>query len=123
MVNLRAAQSGIFPQSHIELRMRIAIDTHAIGSKLTGNERYIENIVEQLLRLDRENEYFLFFTLQDARRKWCDRAGNLIPTLVSQSWIRLCIDLRRNSGGSSKHLSLPIYRAAISRRPGSRNCS
>jgi glycosyltransferase involved in cell wall biosynthesis len=94
VVNLRAAQPGILPQSDIELRMRIAIDTHAIGSKLTGNERYIENIVEQLLRLDGENEYFFFFTNEDARRKWQDRARNLKTELVSHNpWIRLCIDL------------------------------
>ena len=43
-------------------QMRIAIDTHAIGSTLTGNERYIQNLAEQLLLLDRENEYFFFFT-------------------------------------------------------------
>ncbi len=40
--------------------MRIAIDMHAVGSRLTANERYIQSVAEQLLELDRKNEYFLF---------------------------------------------------------------
>lgn len=43
-----------------EIEMRIAIDTHAIGGRLTGNERYIANLAEQLLRIDHENEYVFF---------------------------------------------------------------
>jgi hypothetical protein len=44
--------------------MRIAIDTHAIGSRLTGNERYIANLAEQLLRIDHENEYVFFLVMK-----------------------------------------------------------
>jgi glycosyltransferase involved in cell wall biosynthesis len=76
--------------------MRIAIDTHAIGSELTGNERYIENIVNQLLCVDQQNEYFFFFTNKLAWRKWQDRARNLTTLLVARSpWLRLSIDLPR----------------------------
>jgi glycosyltransferase involved in cell wall biosynthesis len=76
--------------------MRIAIDTHAMGSTLTGNERYIENLAEQLLCLDQENEYVFFFTHEDARRKWQGRAQNLDTRLVTRNpWLRLSIDLPR----------------------------
>jgi hypothetical protein len=44
--------------------MRIAIDTHAIGSRLTGNERYISSLAEQLLRIDHENEYVFFLPMK-----------------------------------------------------------
>lgn len=76
--------------------MRIAIDTHAIGSTLTGNERYIENLAEQLLALDRENEYFFFFSHEEARRKWENRAPNLTTCKVAEnSLVRLGIDFPR----------------------------
>lgn len=76
--------------------MRIAIDTHAIGSTLTGNERYIENLVEQLLSLDPKNEYFFFFTNEAARQRWEGRARNLSTRLVALNpWLRLAIDLPR----------------------------
>jgi glycosyltransferase involved in cell wall biosynthesis len=78
------------------LRMRIAIDAHAIGSALTGNERYIENIAQQLLCMDKESEYFFFFTSEDARRTWQNRAQNLTTCLVARNpWLRLSIDLPR----------------------------
>lgn len=76
--------------------MRIAIDTHAIGSALTGNERYIENLAEQLLCLDRENEYYFFFTNDDAKRQWENRGLNLSTLLVSRNpWLRLGIEIPR----------------------------
>ena len=76
--------------------MRIAIDTHAIGSTLTGNERYIENLAEQLLALDRENEYFFFFSHEEARRRWEGRARNLTTFKVAESsLVRLGIDFPR----------------------------
>lgn len=74
--------------------MRIAIDAHAIGSKLTGNERYIQNVGERLLKLDDKNEYFFFFSEEEARQRWKDRAPNLHTRLVSQNpYRRLGLDL------------------------------
>jgi len=68
--------------------MRIAIDTHAIGSKLTGNERYIQNLADQLLALDKENEYYFFFTQHQAQLHWRNRAPNLHTYLVSSNPFR-----------------------------------
>jgi glycosyltransferase involved in cell wall biosynthesis len=74
--------------------MRIAIDAHAIGSKLTGNERYIQNVCDRLLELDNKNEYFLFFDEEAARQRWEARAPNLHTRLVSQNpYRRLGLDL------------------------------
>jgi glycosyltransferase involved in cell wall biosynthesis len=68
--------------------MRIAIDAHAIGSRLTGNERYVQNLAEQLLRLDGKNEYYLFFSHEQEKRRWAGRAPNLRTVLVSQNPFR-----------------------------------
>jgi len=39
--------------------MRIAIDAHMIGTRETGNETYVLNLLRALARLDTVNEYFL----------------------------------------------------------------
>jgi glycosyltransferase involved in cell wall biosynthesis len=77
--------------------MRIAIDAHAIGSRLTGNERYIENLVDHLLKIDSQNEYFLFFTHEGARLRWAKRAPNAQTLLVSNNpfW-RLGVEFPRH---------------------------
>src|ERR1700686_2053432 len=86
-------------------RMRIAIDTHAIGSTLTGNERYIQNLAEQLLALDRSNEYFFFFSQEEARRMWEGRAPNLTTYKVSKNpLLRLGIDFPRQLWRLRPHL-------------------
>lgn len=98
--------------------MRIAIDTHAIGSTLTGNERYIENLAEQLLALDRKNEYFFFFSQEGARRMWEGRATNLITFKVSENpLVRLGIDFPRQLRRLRPHLfhyqyTGPLFRVA-----------
>ena len=48
--------------------MRIAVDAHAIGRKLTGNETYIRNIIRELARTDEESEYVAFFSAEGAER-------------------------------------------------------
>ena len=85
--------------------MRIAIDTHAIGSSLTGNERYIHNLAEQLLALDQKNEYFFFFSQEAARRVWEGRAPNLTTYKVSENpLLRLGIDFPRQFWRLRPHL-------------------
>jgi glycosyltransferase involved in cell wall biosynthesis len=68
--------------------MRIAIDMHTIGGRLTGNERYIQNIAEQLITLDGQNEYFLFFSHEEAMRRWLNRAPNVHVRMVSRNPLR-----------------------------------
>ncbi len=48
--------------------MRIAVDAHAIGRKLTGNETYIRNIIRELARTDEESEYVAFVSAKGAER-------------------------------------------------------
>lgn len=42
--------------------MRVGIDFHSAEREGTGNCTYIRNLVEALLKIDRENEYFLYIT-------------------------------------------------------------
>jgi glycosyltransferase involved in cell wall biosynthesis len=53
--------------------MRIGIDFHAAEREGTGNCTYIRNIVEQIVRLAPEHEYFLYIT--DARNPYYERFG------------------------------------------------
>lgn len=53
--------------------MRIGIDAHAIGSRLTGNETYIKNLILALAGIDQVNEYVLFFTRPDIAKDWENR--------------------------------------------------
>lgn len=49
---------------------KIGIDAHAIGERLTGNETYIANLVDELLAIDSGHEFVLFFTNPLAALKW-----------------------------------------------------
>ncbi len=62
--------------------MRIGIDAHAIGSRLTGNETYIKNLVLALAQIDAVNEYVLFFTHPEMVKAWEGRFPNFRVRLV-----------------------------------------
>ncbi|MEW6606640.1 MAG: glycosyltransferase family 1 protein [bacterium] len=42
--------------------MKIGIDAHTIGHKVTGNETYISNVIKALAKIDKENSYKLYYT-------------------------------------------------------------
>jgi len=42
--------------------MRIGIDLHTINDFMQGSRTYIYNVTKSLLRMDSENEYYLYFT-------------------------------------------------------------
>ena len=42
--------------------MRFAVDAHAIGCHLTGNEVYIRNLLNYFARLDPDNEFFAYLS-------------------------------------------------------------
>jgi glycosyltransferase involved in cell wall biosynthesis len=76
--------------------VRIAIDAHAVGSRLTGNERYIHNLAQQLLEVDHQNDYFLLFSQRQARARWVNGHANMHTRLVSANPIwRLGVDIPR----------------------------
>ena len=46
--------------------MKFAIDAHAIGQKLTGNETYIRNLLKGFAALDRESEFLALVSAEEA---------------------------------------------------------
>ncbi len=56
--------------------MHIAIDAHAVGTGLAGNETYAANLVEALAEIDRENRYTLYVTRREAEERFRGRWPN-----------------------------------------------
>src|SRR5579864_7066885 len=46
--------------------MRFAIDAHAIGQHLTGNEVYVRSLLRSFAALDHESEFVTYFSAEDA---------------------------------------------------------
>lgn len=56
--------------------MHIAIDAHAVGTGLAGNETYITNLIEALARIDGDNRYTLYVTKREAVERFHNRWPN-----------------------------------------------
>ena len=56
--------------------MRIAIDAHAVGTKLGGNESYAVNLIEALAQIDSVNQYTIYVTTNEARDRFHGRWSN-----------------------------------------------
>ena len=56
--------------------MHIAIDAHAVGTHLAGNETYIANLIEALAEIDTANRYTLFVTRREAVERFHNRWPN-----------------------------------------------
>ena len=56
--------------------MRIAIDAHAVGTKLGGNESYAINLIEALAQIDSFNQYTIYVTTNEARDRFHGRWSN-----------------------------------------------
>ncbi len=62
--------------------MRFAVDAHAIGRRLTGNEVYVRSLLNGFAGLDRESEFITYLSMDDAeawvpsRYPVCRIAGN-----------------------------------------------
>lgn len=82
--------------------MRIAIDAHAVGTGLGGNETYATNLIEALAAIDSVNEYTLYVTRQEAVRKFSHRWPNFLVrqtrphTPLIRIPLTLSAELRKN---------------------------
>src|SRR5438046_5413713 len=47
--------------------MRFAVDAHAIGRHLTGNEVYVRSLLNALASLDKESEFIPYISVAGAR--------------------------------------------------------
>lgn len=57
--------------------MHIAIDAHAVGTGLAGNETYAANLIEALAEVDAENRYTVYVTKQEAVERFEGRWPNV----------------------------------------------
>ncbi|HEY0323217.1 MAG TPA: glycosyltransferase family 1 protein [Pyrinomonadaceae bacterium] len=62
--------------------MHIAIDAHAVGTGLAGNETYIANLIEALAEIDTANRYTLYVTKREARERFHNRWPNFTTRLT-----------------------------------------
>src|SRR6266700_60273 len=71
--------------------MRFAVDAHAIGRHLTGNEVYVRSLLNALAAQDRESEFVAYVSTNDA----CQHIPSSIPTrrVAANPFLRLGIDL------------------------------
>jgi glycosyltransferase involved in cell wall biosynthesis len=82
--------------------LRIAIDAHAVGAKLGGNESYAVNLIEALAQIDSANHYTIYITTAEAREHFQGRWPNfkVRATLPHTPLIRipltLSAELRKN---------------------------
>jgi len=82
--------------------LRIAIDAHAVGAKLGGNESYAVNLIEALAQIDSANHYTIYITTDEARERFQGRWPNfkVRATLPHTPLIRipltLSAELRKN---------------------------
>lgn len=71
--------------------MKIAIDAHAIGQKLTGNEVYVRSLLARFAQLEHDAEFFTYIAEPEAET-WIPRGFHL--SYVSRNpFVRLGTDL------------------------------
>ncbi|MBD0325428.1 MAG: glycosyltransferase, partial [Pyrinomonadaceae bacterium] len=71
-----AASSSVGPHDSsrpTSTPLHIAIDAHAVGSALAGNESYIANLIEALAEVDTRNRYTLYVTKREAIERYRGR--------------------------------------------------
>ena len=91
--------------------MRFAVDAHAIGCHLTGNEVYIRNLLHEFARLDHENNFVAYVTRPEAPA--------LIPDRIAKNWVspnpykRLGFDLSRRVAEDQADLLHVQYTAPL----------
>jgi glycosyltransferase involved in cell wall biosynthesis len=75
--------------------VRIAIDAHAVGAKLGGNESYAVNLIEALSQIDSANDYTIYVTTTEARERFSNRWPNfkVRSTLPHTPLIRIPLTL------------------------------
>jgi hypothetical protein len=78
--------------------MRFAIDAHAIGRHLTGNEVYVRSLLRSFAALDHESDFVTYFSADDARQWTADRfqARQVSPNPFVRLGVELAMKLRQD---------------------------
>lgn len=73
--------------------MRFAVDAHAIGRHLTGNEVYVRSLLDAFAALDRDCEFVAYISEESARASIPARIRT--RTIAANPFLRLGFDLAR----------------------------
>jgi glycosyltransferase involved in cell wall biosynthesis len=73
--------------------MRFAIDAHAIGRHLTGNEVYVRSLLNAFATLDRDCEFIAYTSSEQAREAISSRIRT--RTVAANPFLRLGFDLAK----------------------------
>jgi glycosyltransferase involved in cell wall biosynthesis len=73
--------------------MRFAVDAHAIGCNLTGNEVYVRNLLDSFAALDDSAEFIAYYSVDEAGRWLPERFGK--RRVARNPFLRLGYDLSR----------------------------
>ena len=71
--------------------MRFAVDAHAIGRHLTGNEVYVRSLLNGFAALDRESDFITYLSMEDAEAWVPSRFP--VRRIAGNPFIRLGCDL------------------------------
>ena len=73
--------------------MRFAVDAHAIGQQLTGNEVYVRSLLRAFAEIDRESEFIAYISAAEAERLIPERFA--VRRVPANPYRRLGWDLAR----------------------------
>jgi len=76
-----------------KIRMHFAVDAHAIGRRLTGNEVYVRNLLSNLALLDKDSTFTAYYSVAGAAHAIPDRFAAC--RVSSNPFVRLGFDLPR----------------------------
>src|SRR5450432_798430 len=71
--------------------MRYAIDGHAIGQHLTGNEVYVRSLLSAFASIDKESDFLAYIAVKDAEAWLPERIR--LRYVSSNPFVRLGFDL------------------------------
>jgi len=73
--------------------MRFAVDAHAIGQHLTGNEVYVRSLLRAFAEIDRESDFIAYISGREAEQLVPERF--VVRQVAANPWRRLGWDLPR----------------------------
>src|SRR5579862_2812802 len=76
--------------------MRFAIDAHAIGRHLTGNEVYVRSLLRSFAALDHQSDFVTYYSAEDARQWTAERfqTRQVSPNPFVRLGVELAMKLR-----------------------------
>jgi len=91
--------------------MHFAVDAHAIGRRLTGNEVYVRNLLDQYAALDRDSRFTAYYSEPSA----CDHIPSCFEKrrVAINPFVRLGLDLARHLRRDAPDLIHVQYNAPL----------